>query len=96
MVGQRQHGRLTGIRLRFDIQQLGDAHGEGFGAGQRGPFGHAVADLSGGHVFGGHDPRSAPIALHGIGVGEVLAHLGGVLSGAQGVAEDLDALIGAT
>ena len=94
VVGEGEHGRLAGIGLRLHAQQAGNATGIGFGANLSGPLGHAVADFAGGHVLGRHDARGAPIALQGIGIGEVLANLGRVLSGAQRIAEHMDAPIG--
>ncbi len=80
--------------MRLDPLNGGDASGEGFGARQGRPFGHAVADLARGDIFRGHEASGAPVALHGIGIGEVLPHLGRVLPAAQRVAKDIDAVVG--
>ena len=47
----------------------------------------ARVELIGGHIFGGHHTRSAPIASKSVGVSQVLAHFGGVLTRAQRVGQ---------
>ena len=66
----------------------------GVGRGHLRPFAHALANFMRGHVLRGHHARFAPAARHGIGIGEVLARLDGVVAATNGIRQDMDATLG--
>ena len=86
-VGKCEILRLACIAGRGHAQQLGNAQLVIFWTGAGSPIRKARVELVGGHVFGSHDPRSAPVAGEGVGIGEVLACLGGAFAVAHGVDE---------
>ena len=94
MVCQCQTRRLACIPHQVDAEQIGDAMAEIDGVRHLRPMGHPLTDLVGGHIFRGHQPRRAPIALEGVGISQVLAHLGGAFAEAKLVGEDERAALG--
>ncbi len=66
----------------------------GIAGGGFGPFGKPRVEHVARYIFSRHHAGGAPIALEGIGVGEVLANLGIVLPAAQRAGENVDTAIG--
>ena len=96
MIGEGEHLRLAGIGLRAHADQARDAGRESFGLDHRGPLRDPIAHLVCRYVFRNHYARCAPIALQGIGISKILAHLRGILARTQCIAEYVDTLVRTT
>ena len=97
-IGQREVLRLTVVGDGGNAEQVGHAGLIILGTRERCPLRQACIELIGGHVFGGHDARCAPVACQSVGIGEVLTRLGGVFCAAiaHAVHEVVNAAFGLT